>query len=467
MNHKPVGGSLFYTHPKTVREVRAGYLHKSPPLKLITTEKAWKRRFFILFKLSDTEYQLRYFKSSEEKDKRAGEIDLSQVSLLHVSPQHHPKWNWIQKSFKCSPSCVLLIRATERDYFLVGENSDDVDGWFSDLFDAMKRRPHKISSSEEFSYKQATIEVISKPLIRKKNSFAEAEKGFPKIRSMSDPSSNTLENVTEKPEEQEYPKRRASEPVEPIYEVPRPQKNVNKEGRRSGKRRNSVEALYETMSGFRYIEESAQPEDHEVEDVNKSTLMRTVTQTFDKLKTQVSPLPPFAEETNADDNSQRWSTDLSSSSSDCSAMSPVELLDASEKNDSNESIDREIDVKDTYFRRECTLTEVNGQSSPDHSTEERDIVVNQAELKKHLTLTEVDRKPSVSGWTGQPQTVCLFHKGDQILAVNDLHVSTVEEFTMFISKSLKNEVKVTLLRQPGNQQLHLPNFTCTDWQNAN
>ncbi|CAI5658867.1 unnamed protein product [Oreochromis niloticus] len=433
MNHKPVGGSLFYTHPKTVTEVRAGYLHKSPPLKLITTEKAWKRRFFILFKLSDTEYQLRYFKSSEEKDKRAGEIDLSQVSLLHVSPQHHPKWNWIQKSFKCSPSCVLFIRATERDYFLVGENSDDVDGWFSDLFDAMKRRPHKISSSEEFSYKQATIEVISKPLIRKKNSFAEAEKGFPKIRSMSDPSSNTLENVTEKPEEQEYPKRRASEPVEPIYEVPRPQKNVNKEGRRSGKRRNSVEALYETMSGFRYIEESAQPEDHEVEDVNKSTLMRTVTQTFDKLKTQVSPLPPFAEETNADDN----------------------------------SIDREIDVKDTYFRRECTLTEVNGQSSPDHSTEERDIVVNQAELKKHLTLTEVDRKPSVSGWTGQPQTMCLFHKGDQILAVNDLHVSTVEEFTMFISKSLKNEVKVTLLRQPGNQQLHLPNFTCTDWQNAN
>uniref|UniRef100_A0A668SAN7 PH domain-containing protein n=1 Tax=Oreochromis aureus TaxID=47969 RepID=A0A668SAN7_OREAU len=219
-NHKPgfllpsVGGSLFYTHHKTVTEVRAGYLHKSPPLKLITTEKAWKRRFFILFKLSDTEYQLRYFKSSEEKDKQAGEIDL--VSLLHVSPQHHPKWNWIQKSFKCSPSCVLYIRATERDYFLVGEN-----------------------------------------------------------RSV-------------------------------------------------------------------------------IEDVNKSTLMRTVTQTFDKLKTQVSPLPPFAEETNADDN--RY----------------------------------------------------------------------------------------VSGWTGQPQTVCLFHKGDQILAVNDLHVSTVEEFTMFISKSLKNESRESL-----------------------
>lgn len=42
--------------------------------------------------------------------------------------------------------------------------------------------------------------------------------------------------------------------------------------------------------------------DHEVEDANKSTLMRTVIQTFDKMKTQVSPLPPFAEEPDDDNN---------------------------------------------------------------------------------------------------------------------------------------------------------------------
>lgn len=39
--------------------------------------------------------------------------------------------------------------------------------------------------------------------------------------------------------------------------------------------------------------------DHEVEDANKSTLMRTVIQTFDKMKT---PLPPFAEEPDDDNN---------------------------------------------------------------------------------------------------------------------------------------------------------------------
>lgn len=49
---------------------------------------------------------------------------------------------------------------------------------------------------------------------------------------------------------------------------------------------------------------------------------------------------------------------------------------------------------------------------------------------------------SVSGWTGQPQTVCLFHKGDQILAINDLHVGSVDDFNTYLSKSLKNEVNL-------------------------
>lgn len=51
---------------------------------------------------------------------------------------------------------------------------------------------------------------------------------------------------------------------------------------------------------------------------------------------------------------------------------------------------------------------------------------------------------SVSDWAGQPQSVCLFHKGDQVLAINDLHTSSVEDFNMFVSKSLKKEVQSLL-----------------------
>ncbi|MEQ2233030.1 hypothetical protein ILYODFUR_017597, partial [Ilyodon furcidens] len=134
---------------------------------------------------------------------------------------------------------------------------------------------------------------------------------------------------------------------------------------------------------------------------------------------------------------KRQSSDFSSISS--GTVSPVDVLETNEleKQDFSESLDR-------------------------HIPEQRVFMVKQSDLKKHLTLTEVEGKPSVSGWTGQPQSVCLFHKEDQVLAINDLHTSSVEEFDMFVSKSLKNEVKVTILRHRGRQPLHWPNCPCSD-----
>lgn len=43
------------------------------------------------------------------------------ISLLYENPQHHQRWQWVQKSFKCSPSCVVFLKAGNRDYFLIGE----------------------------------------------------------------------------------------------------------------------------------------------------------------------------------------------------------------------------------------------------------------------------------------------------------------------------------------------------------
>lgn len=56
------------------------------------------------------------------------------ISRLYVSPQSHQRWSWIQKSFKCSPSCVLYIRAADRDYFLVGDSRSV--NWFMQLISA-------------------------------------------------------------------------------------------------------------------------------------------------------------------------------------------------------------------------------------------------------------------------------------------------------------------------------------------
>ncbi|XP_056152752.1 pleckstrin homology domain-containing family S member 1-like [Lampris incognitus] len=334
----PVGTAVFYKSVEAVKEVRAGYLYKSPPPKVLSTEKSWKRRFFVLFKVNEQDHQLKYFKSAEERDKAIGEIDLTRISLLSISPQHHPKWGWVSKNVKCSPSCVLYVKAGEREYFLVGEDSQEVDDWFLDLFDALKKHPHGIPSDEARDVR---------------------------IRSRSDPANMRSKSEMEK---------RAGAHNEPRYD----DDDYN---------------TYMTMGKVVELVGRACPE----------------------------PLTGCRSENGAD--------------------SPVEEL------------------------KPQTLPKPRKRSSlspEDMTPEEKDIEVNRADLKKHLTLTRVDGKPCVLGWTGQPQMICLFHKGDQILAINDLHTSNVEEFHMYLSKLLKNKVKLTILRQPGSQPLHSPSCLCSD-----
>ncbi|CAN9509254.1 unnamed protein product [Ophioblennius macclurei] len=423
-------GSTFYKPFNAAREIRSGYLHKSPP-KRIMTERAWKRRYFVLFKVTEQEHHLKYFKGPEEMEKPLGEIDLMHISLLQPNPVNHPKWSWIQKNFKCPPSCVLYIKSADRDYFLVGENGEEVDSWFTDLFDALKNRPHKVHTSEDILEEKAL--KISRPLARSVSARS-AEKS-PKMRSMSDPSSNTLESVAENSEDEDYNRRRLSAPAHTHYDYPRPfNRKIYLETNGMDA---STESVYETMSEITNHHPAGEL-DREVEVANSGNLMKTVTDVFDRMRKQISPLPAFIEErANDDGQEKRQSSEFSSSSSDNGAISPVEILD---------------------WRSRHRLSSTESIEPP----KERDIKVKQADLKKHLTLTEVDGKPSVCGWTGQPQTACLFHKGDQILAINDLHTGNLEDVHMYLSKSLKNEVKVTILRLPGCQPLHLGSCFCSN-----
>uniref|UniRef100_A0A671X253 PH domain-containing protein n=1 Tax=Sparus aurata TaxID=8175 RepID=A0A671X253_SPAAU len=285
MEKKTCGSAVFYTPGAVATEIRSGYLFKSPPPNRMKSEKSWKRRYFVLFKISEQEHQLKYFRSPREKDKPLGRIDLDIDALCHLMLcQLCPsKWGWIQKNFKCSPSSVLCIKACDRDYFLVGESRSG--SWFLVFF---------LGRSDD--------------------------------------------------------------------------------GRRCF-------FLAQCL-------------------------------------TQLSRL---------------------------TCGSP-----------------QHVKINTTPLNEALAVVCVSFSSLDTITPEERDIEVKHADLKKHLTLTEVEGKPCVSGWTGQPQSVCLFHKGDQILAINDLHTSSVDEFNMYLSKSLKNEVKVTILRQRGCRPLHSPTGLCSD-----
>ncbi|RXN09708.1 pleckstrin -like protein [Labeo rohita] len=119
--------------PTTVKELYTGYLLKSPAPSALSKNTT-----------SEGCYQLTYHENHERRDKPLRVIDISKIILLFIGPEAHQKWDWIQKNCKCSPSSVLLMKVEEdtakhcRDYFLIGENSDDVNGWFNALFEAMK-----------------------------------------------------------------------------------------------------------------------------------------------------------------------------------------------------------------------------------------------------------------------------------------------------------------------------------------
>nr|XP_055031630.1 pleckstrin homology domain-containing family S member 1-like [Misgurnus anguillicaudatus] len=131
------------------QEVCAGYLYKSPPENQFKTLKSWKRRYFVLSRCSDHTCQLKYYKSPEDS-KPLGCIDLSRVTFMFLHPEMQAMWTWIQKNFRCSSSCVMFMKVPERDYFLIGENSYEMEKWFTALFDALNNRPHRLLNPKVF-----------------------------------------------------------------------------------------------------------------------------------------------------------------------------------------------------------------------------------------------------------------------------------------------------------------------------
>ncbi|XP_062330624.1 pleckstrin homology domain-containing family S member 1-like isoform X1 [Osmerus eperlanus] len=476
-----VSNAVFYKPVEGVQEVRTGYLLKSPPPSPIKTKNSWKRRFFVLFKMKDESYLFKYFKSSEDREKPLGGIELSTISLLYSSPQKHSQWPRINRNFKCSPDCVLYIKARDREYFLIGEDSCDIDGWFWDIYEALKYRPHQMLNPEELADDSSfSIESISDPVLKVftlKNTATFVKTQPVKDRSASEPNQPMAKSTDSVKESQrlslsmeiplyDYPKsflRKASlgneevtagpgpvavehawrplseqvkEPENNYYDYPKKFLNHTiQESEDEEAYEDDGKSYYMKMNKVFEIMKDAEERDKDslvqsfevdpkVEEFTTNSLIRSVTQVFDKLKT------PTEAEAGPDESRVDCQAACDSSATENETGPPVVM------------------TQSKHLKEHSLI-----QSKEEELLAEKDIIVNREDLKKHLMVSDVEGKPCVFGWTGQSQTTCPFHKGDRILAINDLHTGSVEEFQTYLRKLLKEQVTLTILRLPGSEPM--------------
>uniref|UniRef100_A0A8B9FBC4 Pleckstrin homology domain-containing family S member 1 n=1 Tax=Amazona collaria TaxID=241587 RepID=A0A8B9FBC4_9PSIT len=95
---------------------KRGFLIKSPPLHLFSSQNSWKRRFFILSKSSKGNYILKYLKGQNIK----GSIAVDQIINIEVGISKSEMMEMVRKMFKCLPEQVMSISTGNRCYYLIG-----------------------------------------------------------------------------------------------------------------------------------------------------------------------------------------------------------------------------------------------------------------------------------------------------------------------------------------------------------
>ncbi|NXC07069.1 PKHS1 protein, partial [Orthonyx spaldingii] len=102
-----------------------GFLIKSPPLQLFSSQNSWKRRLFVLSKSSNGNYILKYLKGQHVK----GSIAVDQIISIEVGISNAEIMETVRKMFKCLPEQVMSISTGSRCYYLIGNSRQETEDW--------------------------------------------------------------------------------------------------------------------------------------------------------------------------------------------------------------------------------------------------------------------------------------------------------------------------------------------------
>ncbi|XP_029100738.1 pleckstrin homology domain-containing family S member 1 isoform X2 [Monodon monoceros] len=396
------------------------YFIKSPPPQLFFSATSWKKRLFILSKSGEKGFSLSYYKDHHHR----GSIEIDQSSSIEVGISNHEKMQSVQKMFNCHHDEVMSIRATNREYFLIGYDREKIKDWVSFLSSlcrnikaARQNTGEKLSFGDRRPYSDpipllgpsCTPEAVSTTTARKSlPDMHLMEKRSSGLREAHLPHAFLSETAQDTEEESHYINPRSillelddiiaasdsGEPIEPIG--PGSPDQVSK----------AVECHYMSMKSCVSEESSHKSADGKEESQTLADIL----------------------------NGELHPQEQGSGTGSC--LSPANT-EAQITNDKKGNIPDEIQV------------------------EKLNMFLSPPDIINHLALREAAGRICVAQWDGPPHLGCLFFHGDHLLAVNDLKPQSLEEVSLFLSRSIEREkVKLTIARIPNSEKFHAIACTC-------
>ncbi|XP_045424112.1 pleckstrin homology domain-containing family S member 1 isoform X3 [Lemur catta] len=405
------------------------YFIKSPPPQLFFSVNSWKKRFFVLSKNGEEGFSLSYYKDHHQR----GSIEIDRNSSVEVGISSQEKLQSVQKMFKCHPDEVMSIRTTNREYFLIGHDREKIKDWvsFMSSFCQDIKAAHQNTEQEKLSLddKRASSDPLLGPSSPSEDSSL-PRNSLPDVHGMEEsspgfrpahPPHDFLPGTTEDTAEESHylSPRSVLLELDNIIASNNPDESIEPGSPDQDSKR--IERLYESMRSC----------------FSKETSRESA----ESSKEEPQILPDTQDE-------------------------ELRLQERDSGSDSWPSPDN-TEVQTTSDQKKSTSLTVVQLSIlinniPDESQVEKlNVFLSPPDIINYVALIEAAGRICVAQWEGPPRLGCLFYHGDHVLAVNDLKPHSLEEVSLFLSRSIQKEkVKLTIGRIPNSEKFHAVACAC-------
>ncbi|XP_074089747.1 pleckstrin homology domain-containing family S member 1 isoform X2 [Macrotis lagotis] len=405
---------------------------KSPPPQFFSSQASWKNRYFILSKNEENCYSLQYFKDHHCR----GSIEVDQISSIEVGISNHEKMASVQKMFKCLPDEVMSIITPKRDYFLIGKDWKTIEEWVS--FISSSCLDLKVTQQNVKNLNIINLDVRNKTNVVQPLDSEGNQNIYQVIPEIYDNMQET--NFPEDKRRASYPGHSSSSPNSPedksCSSLPRnsfPDMNRFALTRSDAVKVKKLDYFPKSQRKHDFLLEQHQIEGNS-SILNQSSLMSDLVPENQEEMEENYYLSPRSVLTQLDN--------VIASNEEKEFAEDKEFAESKEPNLVSKSTDR------LYMSmKSCNIP----AGSP---LEEVEVFLSKNDINKYLTLTQAIGYICVSQWEGPPHLGCIFHHGDRLSAVNDLKPHTLEEVGLFLDRSLRKEVKLTICRIPDSNKFH-------------